>query len=99
MWMVVAIVCAVILFYTYVGYPIIVAILARLFPTRTTKDESWRPTVTVCIPAYDVERYLGPKLDSLLAQDYPKDKLDVLVYSDASTDGSDGVVKSYAARH
>jgi poly-beta-1,6-N-acetyl-D-glucosamine synthase len=99
MWLAVAIVCAAILVYTYVGYPILVAVLARLFPTRSSRDESWRPTVTVCIPAHDVARYLGPKLDSLLAQDYPHDKLDVIVYSDASTDGSDDVVKAYASRH
>jgi cellulose synthase/poly-beta-1,6-N-acetylglucosamine synthase-like glycosyltransferase len=95
----VAIVCAAILVYTYVGYPILVALLAKLFPTRGRRDPGWRPTVTVCIPAYNVERYLGAKLDSLLAQDYPQGKLDIVVYSDASTDGSDAVVERYAATH
>jgi cellulose synthase/poly-beta-1,6-N-acetylglucosamine synthase-like glycosyltransferase len=96
MWLWVALACAAVLFYTYVGYPVLVALLARWFPAKLRRDDSWRPTVTVCIPAYNVEGYLAAKLKSILDQDYPVDRLDVLVYSDASTDGSDQIVRALA---
>jgi glycosyl transferase family 2 len=86
------------LVYTYVGYPIAVAILARLFPLRTRVDESWVPLVTACIPVHNAARYLPAKLDSLLALDWPRDKLEILVYSDGASDGSDEIAQDYARR-
>lgn len=86
------------LVYTYVGYPILVAILARLFPLRTRSDDAWRPMVTACIPVYNARAYLPAKLDSLLAQTWPRDKLEILVYSDGASDGSDAVAEDYARR-
>ncbi|MGB3544726.1 glycosyltransferase family 2 protein [Rubrivirga sp.] len=52
--------------------------------------------VSVLIPAYNVERYVGAALDSLLAQTYPN--VEVIVVNDGSTDGTRDVLKSYEAR-
>lgn len=90
--------CLGILLYTYVGYPILIGLLARLFPRRQNVDASYEPTVTVCIPAYNVASYLDAKLQSVFAQDYPGEKLEVLVYSDASDDGTDALVQAWQAR-
>lgn len=84
--------------YTYVGYPIVVAALSALRPMRTTRDASYTPKVSVLIPVYNARSYVKPKLESLLAQTYPKDKVEILVYSDASDDGSDDDVRAYADR-
>ena len=84
--------------YTYVGYPILVALLARLWPLETRSDDAWTPVVTACIPVYNAARYLPAKLDSLLALDWPRDKLEILVYSDGASDGSDGIAEDYARR-
>jgi cellulose synthase/poly-beta-1,6-N-acetylglucosamine synthase-like glycosyltransferase len=86
------------LVYTYVGYPIAVAILGKLFPLRPTIDPAWLPKVTALIPVYNAASYVRAKLDSLLAQDYPEDELEILIYSDGSTDESAAIVKEYAAR-
>ncbi len=82
--------------YTYVGYPLLVAALARVAGRDHPRDYSFQPRVSVLIPVYNARRYVVPKIESLLAQDYPKDKLEILVYSDASDDGSDEEVRAYA---
>ena len=86
------------LVYTYVGYPLLVALLARLWPLSTRTDDGWTPHVTACIPVYNAERYVAAKLDSLLALDWPRDRLEILVLSDGSTDGTDALVQDYARR-
>ncbi|MCA1663380.1 MAG: glycosyltransferase, partial [Myxococcales bacterium] len=95
---VVAWVALAVLAYTYAGYPLLVALLARVWPLRTRVDGAWTPMVTACIPVYNAARYLPAKLDSLLALDWPRDKLEILVYSDGATDGSDAIAEDYARR-
>ncbi len=84
--------------YTYVGYPALVAALARVSGKEHPKDPSFEPRVSVLIPCYNAKSYVRAKLESLVQQDYPKDKLEVLVYSDASTDGSDDEVRAFEDR-
>ncbi len=83
--------------YTYIGYPVLIGILARLAPIRTSPDASWEPVVTSCTPVYDAESYVRAKLESLAALDYPPDKLEFLIYSDGSTDGTDALVEKLAS--
>ena len=94
---VVAAIALALLAYTYFGYPVLVALLSRLWPLRV-RDGAWEPMVTVCIPAHNAAGYAGPKIESLLAQDWPRERLEVLIYSDGSTDGTDEVIERYAAR-
>jgi len=84
--------------YTYLGYPILIAACARVRPLRVIEDADFLPTVTVCIPAYNVAPWIGTKLDSLTAQDYPPQRVDILVVSDGSTDETDEIVRARAAR-
>lgn len=84
--------------YAYVGYPLLL-LLARLFVHRPVKrDESYTPAVTVIVPAYNEERVIAAKLDNLLEQNYPATRLEVLVASDGSTDGTNAIVEEYARR-
>ena len=53
-------------------------------------------TISVIIPAYNAERFLGKSLDSILAQTYRE--LEVIVVNDASTDGTAAVIDYYASR-
>jgi biofilm PGA synthesis N-glycosyltransferase PgaC len=81
------------LLYTYVGYPLVIGILALLFPMKVARDAGWRPKVSALIPAFDVEKYLENKLESLLALDWPGELLEVLVYDDGSTDGTRAIAE------
>jgi cellulose synthase/poly-beta-1,6-N-acetylglucosamine synthase-like glycosyltransferase len=88
----------ILLAYTYFGYPLLLGLLARLFPWRPRPDPTWEPTVSLCVAAYNAEACLEAKLQSLVGQNYPADKLEILVYSDGSTDGTESMVAAWARR-
>ncbi len=83
--------------YTYLGYPLVVFLLSRLFPRPIRKDD-FTPSVSIIIAAYNEERDLRAKLDNMLSLDYPEEKLEIVVASDCSTDDTDEIVRSYAER-
>src|SRR3954462_15795024 len=96
--------------HTYAIYPLLLIILDAVEQARST----WRyiggserrrpaaqlglPHVSVLVAAYNEASCIGPRIENLLAQDYPSDKLEIIVGSDASTDGTDAIVQHYAAR-
>jgi cellulose synthase/poly-beta-1,6-N-acetylglucosamine synthase-like glycosyltransferase len=95
---VVMVLALVVLSYTYVGYPALLVVLQRLSPLKTRRDPDWQPSVSACIAAYNAEATIGAKLASLVALDYPADKLEILVYSDGSTDQTNRLVEEWSAR-
>jgi cellulose synthase/poly-beta-1,6-N-acetylglucosamine synthase-like glycosyltransferase len=85
--------------YAYAGYPLLLWLAARLAPRPAVrKDALHQPTATVLIVAHDEERHIAAKLEDCLALDYPRDRLEVVVVSDGSTDATDEIVRSYADR-
>jgi glycosyltransferase involved in cell wall biosynthesis len=85
--------------YAFVLYPALVWALARLrrpfaMPPEPTRDDDW-PELSVLIVAYNEEKRLRKTLDHALATDYPAHKLNVLVVSDCSSDGTDDLVLNY----
>jgi cellulose synthase/poly-beta-1,6-N-acetylglucosamine synthase-like glycosyltransferase len=52
--------------------------------------------VSVIIAAYNEERDLPAKLSNMLSLDYPKEKLEIIVASDCSTDNTDEIVRNHA---
>ena len=85
------------LFYVYVGYPLLVYLVSRLFPKKIERG-AIEPQVTILITAYNEEKAIRQKLENTLQIDYPPDKLEILVASDGSTDKTDAIVGEYAAR-
>ncbi len=83
--------------YVLAGYPLALGWLARRYPKPVRKQFTPR-TVTVLMPVRNGARWLEAKLDSLLALDYPRELVQILVISDGSTDGSDGIAHSYGDR-
>jgi cellulose synthase/poly-beta-1,6-N-acetylglucosamine synthase-like glycosyltransferase len=86
------------LFYTYAGYPIFVYVVSLLFP-KPVKVADFEPKVTVLITAYSEERHIHTKINNTLELDYPKEKLEILITSDGSTDKTDEIVKEFATRN
>jgi glycosyltransferase involved in cell wall biosynthesis len=82
--------------WTHVGYPLAAAALARRKPRPVHKDEV-TPSVTIVVAAHDEEDVIGRRVENLLALDYPPDRLDVVVASDGSVDGTDSAVEAVAA--
>jgi cellulose synthase/poly-beta-1,6-N-acetylglucosamine synthase-like glycosyltransferase len=79
------------------GYPVFLA-LAGPFARRPRRTDESEPWVTLIIPAYNEESTIAEKLDNCLDLDYPRDKLEVVVASDGSTDRTNAIVESYADR-
>jgi len=84
--------------WTHVGYPLATAALARVRDRPVRKGEI-EPTVTFIVAAHDEELVIERRLANLLALDYPADKLEIVVASDESTDRTDDLVESFAAKH
>jgi len=53
------------------------------------------PFVSIIIPCRNEEKFIGKCLDSIIAQDYPKDRLEVLVVDGMSEDGTREIVERY----
>jgi cellulose synthase/poly-beta-1,6-N-acetylglucosamine synthase-like glycosyltransferase len=89
----------VIAFYAYIAYPAIIWAVARKRPlvNAGVQSESW-PAVTITVPVYNEVSTIRTTLERLLELDYPRDRLQLLVLSDASSDGTDDVVKGLAWR-
>lgn len=81
--------------YTYAGYPLLVFVLSRLF-SRPVRQNDFTPKVSVIIAAHNEEQDLAAKLENTLALDYPREKLEIIVASDCSTDGTDQIALEYA---
>jgi biofilm PGA synthesis N-glycosyltransferase PgaC len=82
--------------YTYVGYPLLIATIARLFARPLRDRPGYEPRVSVCMTVHDGARDLPRKLESLLALDYPREALEILICSDGSTDDSVEIVRRFA---
>ncbi len=85
--------------YAYVIYPAILWTIVRLRPriAPVSKLAAW-PSVTVTVPVYNSASSIGATLERLTKVDYPRDQLEILVLSDASTDGTDDIVRQFASR-
>lgn len=83
--------------WSYAGYPLFLLICSQ-FIRRTTFLNQWEPEVTVVITAHNEEKRIAQKIENTLALDYPSDKLNVIVVSDASTDGTEEIVRNYVSR-
>ncbi|MEJ7699122.1 MAG: glycosyltransferase family 2 protein [Pyrinomonadaceae bacterium] len=86
-----------VLFYVYIGYPLLVYAVSQLFPKRINKD-AFDPRVSVIISAYNEERDIRVKLENTLSLQYPPEKLEIIVASDCSTDRTDEIVGEFTAR-
>jgi cellulose synthase/poly-beta-1,6-N-acetylglucosamine synthase-like glycosyltransferase len=75
-----------ILFYIYFFYPLILCLKPVRRNPRNKENESFSPTVSVLVPVYNEEKYIEKKILNILEQDYPKERIEILIASDGSTD-------------
>ncbi|HET9440605.1 MAG TPA: glycosyltransferase [Longimicrobiales bacterium] len=86
--------------YAYALYPLTLALLARLRNrSRSAPPADWEwPEISITVPVYNEVGQVEDMLDTLLQLDYPRDRTQILVISDASDDGTDEKVQAYAHR-
>ena len=83
--------------YTYIGYAVVITLLARLKGKKAAvgfKAEDM-PTVTLVVPAYNEEGFIKTKIENSLRLEYPDNKLNILFVADGSTDRTVEIIENY----
>src|SRR2546422_9218048 len=84
--------------YAYVGYPGLLWLLSKIIsgrPRRSGEPAEW-PRVSIIVSAYNEEHVIANRLQNLHALDYPRDRFDVVIGSDGSTDLTTAIVEARA---
>jgi cellulose synthase/poly-beta-1,6-N-acetylglucosamine synthase-like glycosyltransferase len=89
-----------ILFYTFVGYSLVLFILLKLkkllFPNRFLKtDRTYEPDVCLFVTAFNEKDYVRQKVENSFSLDYPKEKIQYVWVTDGSDDGTPDLLKKY----
>ncbi len=87
-------VSAALLVWTHALYPAFARLLARAMG-RAIRKESIEPTIAVIIAAYNEEASIARRIENLLELDYPREKLEIVVSSDASSDRTEEIALQY----
>jgi cellulose synthase/poly-beta-1,6-N-acetylglucosamine synthase-like glycosyltransferase len=90
-------VCLALVTYIYVGYFAGVFLLAPILNRNVSKADI-EPSITVVISAFNEEREIEHTVVNKLSQDYPSDRLEVIVVSDGLTDRTDEIIQDLARR-
>ncbi len=93
-------VCICSLFWSYVGYPLLMSILAQKYAKNDIvyNSDDALPRVSVLMSVYNEEKYLADKVMTLLTQDY-NGTIDIYVGSDASSDKTDDIMIELSSRY
>jgi cellulose synthase/poly-beta-1,6-N-acetylglucosamine synthase-like glycosyltransferase len=85
--------------YTWAGYPLILWLMRKFFVREIKRQpDQNNPKVSIIIAARNEEAKIAAKLADCTNLEYPPERLEILVVSDNSTDGTDEIVKDFAAR-
>jgi cellulose synthase/poly-beta-1,6-N-acetylglucosamine synthase-like glycosyltransferase len=84
--------------WTHVLYPLTARLAAALRTRAVAKDDDATPTVALIVTAHNEELVIERRLENLRALDYPRDRLEVVVTSDASTDRTEELAAAGGAR-
>jgi len=86
------------LVWTHLAYPLAARLGARLRTRPVRYDENALPSVALIVTAHNEESVIARRVENLLALDYPADRLELVVTSDASSDATDELAEKAGAR-
>jgi cellulose synthase/poly-beta-1,6-N-acetylglucosamine synthase-like glycosyltransferase len=90
--------CIFIVFYSYIGYGIIVFFIVKLnniLRKKTFFDPSYEPEVTLIVPCFNEADFIEDKIQNSLTLDYPSKKLKLIFISDGSSDNTHEIINKY----
>ena len=93
--------CGALVVYSYVLYPLVLMALASRSKAHNAPDQLSDvdvPFVSVLIAAHNEESVIRSRIENLLGLDYPSERLDLVIASDASRDGTVNIVREYEGR-
>lgn len=91
-------VCLATVVYIYVGYPLFIYLLGKLYKKDVEKQDH-EPPVSILIAAFNEEKDVANTIENKLQLDYPSDLLEIIVISDESFDGTDSIVQGYVEKY
>jgi cellulose synthase/poly-beta-1,6-N-acetylglucosamine synthase-like glycosyltransferase len=86
---------AIIAAYIMLGYPLLLTRAKWSTAPRVRKEMGFQPTVSVIMAVHNGAAHLGAKLEVLAAFDYPRDRVQIIVVSDGSTDETESIVERF----
>jgi len=87
---------ALVIVYVYLGYPLLLSLLNQIQHWKPEISPNFTPSVSLIIAAYNEAKVIARKIENSLSLDYPRQKLEIIVASDGSTDGTNEIVRGYA---
>jgi cellulose synthase/poly-beta-1,6-N-acetylglucosamine synthase-like glycosyltransferase len=84
--------------YILIGYPLLLALARGRAAAPIRKDDGYRTSVSVILAVHNGAAFIGQKIESILALDYPRELMEILIVSDGSTDDTEAIVERFAAR-
>jgi len=85
--------------HTYIFYPVSIQLLSLLFRKNYKLDENILPKISILISAYNEERVIENTLTNLCQQNYAKEKFEIIVGSDGSTDKTNDIITQFVEKH
>jgi len=82
--------------YAYFGYPLLMITLSKFRKSKPIEKGIITPFISIVIPAYNEEKNIGAKLTDFINSSYPREKMEIFVVSDASTDRTNEIVEGFA---
>src|SRR5580700_8199283 len=79
--------------YAFLGYPLVLLAL-RLGIHREVRKAPIRPFVSLLIPAHNEARVIARKIENSLALDYPRDRIEIVIVSDGSSDETVNIARA-----
>lgn len=92
-------ICIFLILHTYVLYPVSIKLLALFYHKNYKTNNDSKSQISILISAYNEAMVLEKTILNLFASDYPADKLEIIVGSDNSTDGTNEILKKIGVKH
>src|SRR5260370_8252102 len=82
--------------YVLIGYPLILAAGPRRTKPPVAKNLDYASTVSIILAVYNGAEFVGAKLESILALDYPRELVQIIVVSDGSSDATESIAREFS---
>ena len=89
----------ILIFYAYIGYPLILKVITRstmIEKSRTDADN--KPSVSILVPVFNEEKIITQKIKNLVGLKYPQDKIEIIFISDCSDDQTDQIIEKNVSK-
>ena len=92
-------ICLLIIFYTYIGYGLLLFILIKLLrwfkPVNSKTNANNTPSLTLIVAAFNEAGFIKEKIENTLLLEYPADKIEFIFITDGSSDATPEIIQSY----